>query len=145
MHWLRGKLQIFVLRDALMSPTFLEFDPHTGTCEETPIYKALFKLEQEVRRLNEMLDNNAIDIIFKHTPKERGGRNPPNLDIETGPLLSLVFLALRWVNIVQLATALVAHLDGGDFVMPELTRFSPIKGFDMKISAEVPTDEEIVA
>jgi hypothetical protein len=145
MHWLRGKLQAFILREALMSSTFLHFDPHTGSCEETEVFKALFKLEQEIRGVNQMLDDNALVIIFEHTPKARGGMHPPEIYIDGMQLLRLIGLSLRWVNIVQLTTAIVAHLDGAAFVMPALTRFSPIKGYDAKIAAEVPSDEGIAA
>ncbi|MGD0142023.1 MAG: DUF4062 domain-containing protein [Rhizomicrobium sp.] len=145
MHWIRGRIHIEVLPEALTSPTFLQFDHQTGTCEETPAFRALHMLFAEIRGLNQMLDTDVLEVIFKHSPKARGGDHSPSVFIEGMGLLRLISLALRWINIVELASALVAHLDGNPFVMPKLARKSPLKDFDDDILEEVPSDEGIAA
>ncbi|MCJ2015546.1 hypothetical protein [Methylobacterium sp. J-076] len=49
---------------------------------------------------------------------------------------------VRWVNIVELASAVISHLDGAPFVEPSLMPFSPIVGMDAQLDRERVTDDE---
>lgn len=90
------------------------------------------------------LSSDVLAAIYAHTPKARGGYNPPEIEIEFQDIARLVGLAFRWVNIVELATAIIAHLDGAPFTMPSLMPFSPIVGMDAKLDGERVTDDEAI-
>lgn len=138
------EFRTFILPQALASPTFLEFDASGGTVRESPVFDALHHLEREIAMARAALATDVLAVIYAHTPKARGGYNPPEIEIEFDDIARLVGLAFRWVNIVELATAIIAHLDGAPFTMPSLMPFSPIVGMDARLERERVTDDEAI-
>lgn len=114
--------------------TFLTFDPHDGVWRETVVFEALHRLRAEIRDANKRLGNEVFQVIYKHSPKAYGFDPPDELEIDFAPVAMLTRLAFRWANIVELASVLAAHLDGGAFVMPELLPWSPLENYDEQIA-----------
>lgn len=130
-----------ILDTALSSPYFLRFDPLRNSFEETEIYRALSMLREEIRRFNESNTSEVISIIYEHSPRHRYTRNS-FIEVDTKKLAALIHLMDRWVNIIELCTAIHASLEGQEFVMPPLRSRSPVQGMTKQIEAEHPTIEE---
>lgn len=143
MGLLGRRFRTFILPQSLTSPTFLDFDPATGSVRESDVFKALHRLGEEVRRAAEATDGDAFGSIFAYSPRARGGYSPPSVQIPFAGIASLIGLSFRWVNMVELASAVLAHLDGDRFVMPPLLPWSPIQGMDEILGREQATTEEV--
>ncbi|MEH6678738.1 DUF4062 domain-containing protein [Phenylobacterium sp.] len=140
-HTLGRKLNAVVINDAIKSSLFLTYDRVSGSYTQTSAYEALAKLLDEIRMYNESANAENLSIIFEFSPKNIG-RPKGNVRLPTMKLLILYGIAHRWVNIVSLSMALIVHLEGRDFEMPELMPFSPVKDMDDEISKEVVTASE---
>jgi hypothetical protein len=60
-------------------------------------------------------------------------------------LTGLLHLYDRWINIIELCTAICLHLDGTPFVAPSLRSRSPVRGLDKQFEREFPTVNEAIA
>lgn len=132
-----------VIDDALTSTIFLDYDADRGGYVQSPAYDALSKLWDEIRRFNRLANSETLSLIYETSPKAMGGRKTGSAQISTDKAATLYGLAHRWINIVQLCHALIHHLDGKPFVMPELMPFSPIVGFEEKILSERVSVEDL--
>jgi len=141
-HWVRGGIRCFVVRQALLSSAFLEFDLHTGEIRETAVYRALFRLMGNISQLNEAINSGALEVIFQ-TQSRSDISDREYLEIATDRVLMLIGVGLGWVNVVELAAAIIAHLDGAPFIEPRPERQSPIKGLDLLLEAERPSGKEV--
>jgi hypothetical protein len=145
-HLLGRVLHAVILQAAITSPTFLEFDLEGNAYKESALYRALYLLRDEIRRFNECNGSNALSVIFQHSKANRRDPEATSLVIETQKLAMLIFLFSRWVNIIDLSSAIHAHLsDGGEFVMPSLLPHATVEGLQEEINAESPTTEETLA
>lgn len=134
MGLLARRFQAPLLDQALSSPTFLAFNPQDGVWRETVVFEALHRLRAEIRDANKRLGNGVFEVIYKHSPKAYGFDRPEELEIDFTSIGMLTRLAFRWANIVDLAGALAAHLDGAPFVMPDLLPWSPLENYDEEIA-----------
>jgi hypothetical protein len=134
-HLLGKQIDMIVIKDALTSSIFLDYDGATGAYVQSQAYQALFKLVEEIRMFNRIATAEHLSLIYEYSPKNIGR---PAGDIHMPPqkLAMLYGLALRWTNILALGESLVHHLEGKPFVMPELMPFSPIHGMEEAIAAE---------
>lgn len=130
------RFQVTVLDQTLASPTFLAFDTDQAVWRETPAFEALFKLRDEVRAADKNMNADGLQAIFMGSPRARGGRDVESVTLKFEPVALITALAFRWANIVELACALVAHLDGEPFVTPQLMPRSPLKNFDEALARE---------
>ena len=74
MHWLGRTLQSRVLQDALSTPLFISFQPHTEAYREEPAFDVLYKLVEDVIRLSQNVEA-VMPTIFKYSPRALGGRD----------------------------------------------------------------------
>lgn len=142
MQLLGRRLHPAILPQAIVSKVFLEFDLETDSFKETPVYEALFLLQEEVRKVNLGNTSETLSVIFEYSPRRRGSKTDP-VEIETMKLLPLLHLMDRWVNVIQLSKSLLQYIETGNFVKPPLRPSSPVVGMQEQIDDEIPTDEEI--
>lgn len=142
MHLLSWRLNPIVLPEVLTRSTFLTFDLRSNTYRETPVYEALYRLQEEIRRINSAVDRNPLTIVFQHSRARRIAVGD-TIDIETVPLAALLHALDRWVNILELSSGIASHLEGLPFSMPRLRHDSPVQGMQREIDDERPTDDEI--
>lgn len=98
---------------------------------------ALIRLRDNLRELIRMNTNENRAILHKHLPVRRP-QDARSVKIETMELLTFLYLIDRWSNVVDLTTAVLGHLDGQPFVMPELRPDSPIASYQAELDAERP-------
>ena len=145
-HLLAKVLHAVIIEAAITSPTFLEFDLERNAYKESALYRALYRLRDEIRCFNESNNSNSLNVIFEYSKANRRDSEATSLVIETPKLAMLIFLFSRWVNILDLSGAIHAHLsDGGEFVMPALLPHATVVGLQEEIDAESPTTEETLA
>ncbi len=140
-HCLGIKINMIVLENALSSSLFLDYDGATGAYVQSSAYEAIFKLVEKIRWFNRDATNENLSLIFDYSPRSIG-HPAGDIDLPTAKLIALYALALRWANILSLSIALIKHLEGKPFAMPELMPFSPIYGMEEAIAAEKVTAEE---
>lgn len=145
MGLLAKRFHTSLLDTALASPTFLAFDLQDGVWRETPVFEALHQLREEIRGVNKGMTNEVFEVLFKHSPRAYGGDLPDDLEIDFAALAMLTGLAFRWVNVVELAGALAAYLDGAPFKAPELLPWSPLENYDAEIERTQTTAREAEA
>ncbi len=141
-HLLSLQLHMVVLPQVLCSSTFLEFDLATDSYLETPVYEALLKLQNDVRRFNRANTTNTLEVILKHSPANCPRRGD-TIDIDTMELVALLYLLDRWVNVIEISRSLLQHLDGARFEMPSLRPDSPVQGMQEQLEEERPTASEV--
>lgn len=142
-HLLGARFQTQIVDRALETSHFLEFDQNIDGFVETPVYEALFKLQAEMRDLNQANTVEVLSVIFENSPASRGDTGD-TIDIETTKLLTFLHLMDRWTNVIQLGRALLKHLNGDDFEMPYLRPRSPIAGMNDQIAAESASDADVL-
>jgi hypothetical protein len=136
------RLDTVVIKDALTTSRFLDFERETGAYIQSPAYEAIFKLIEEIRMFNSGNNIETLSIIFEFSPKNIGRRTGV-IYLPTQRLALLYGLVHRWINIISLSIALVLHLNGKPFELPNLMPFSPIKDFDDEIAKEAASPAEI--
>lgn len=137
------RFETVVIDDALTSTIFLDYDADRGGYVQSPAYDALSLLWQEIRHFNDLATTENLSIIFETSPSELGGRKTGTFTLPAMKVGLAYSVAHRWINIVQLAQALILHLEGNLFQMPELMPFSPIIGFEEAYQAERVTVAEL--
>lgn len=142
MHLLARQLHPVVLPQVLSRPTFLEFDLASSSYKETPVYEALVHLQEEIRRFNASNTSENLSPVFEHSPRRRPSRAAP-FEIETVKLAGLLHLLDRWSNVLDLSAALLRHLDGEPFVLPNLRPDTPVQGMQEMLDAERPSEHDI--
>lgn len=143
MQLLARKINPLILTQALTSTVFTTFDFQTSTIKEEPVYEALFLLESEIRSFNQSNNAETLSVVFENSRKERGSDlSKKTIDINTYKLFSLLHLFFRWINIIDLTTAIIKYLDGNEFIMPKLKPKSPIPEMNSEIDAETVTIDE---
>jgi len=142
MHLLARQLHPVVLPQVLSRPTFLEFDLASSSYKETPVHEALARLQEEIRRFNDSNTSENLSPIFEHSPRRRSSRAEP-VEIETMKLAGLLHLLDRWSNVLDLSAAILRHLDGGPFVLPNLRPDTPVQGMQEMLDAERPSEHDI--
>lgn len=129
------RFETVVIDDALTSTIFLDYDADKGGYVQNLAYDALVLLWEELRKFNDLATDDNLSIIFETSPRALGGRKTGLLALSTTKVGIVYSIAHRWINIVQIAQALVLHLEGDAFQMPELMPFSPIVGFEEEYQA----------
>ena len=142
-HLIALQFHPMILDSAIVSPFFLKFRPTVNAFEETRLHQALVSLRDEVRRFNESNNSESLAVIYEHSPRQRGYRNG-TVAVEPMKLTGLLHLYDRWINIIELCTAIYRHLDGKPFVTPSLRSRSPVCGMDQKFDQEIPTVDEAI-
>jgi len=137
-----GPIEIVVLPDALTSSIFLNYDGATGAYVQTPAYTALANLIEYIRAINKSATTETLSTIIAHSPRSRGGQDVP-AEVPTPEFLTLQHLAMRWVDVIALCKALIIHLEGNAFVMPDLMPMSPLSDMDNELAKEKLTQSEI--
>ncbi len=136
------RFETVVIDDALTSTIFLDYDPALGAYVQSPAYDALSNLWEQIRAFNGLATTENIAVIYETTPKALG-RSTGSIDLPTEKIALLYSLAHRWINIVRLCQALIAHLSGRPFQPPELMPFSPVVGLEDHIMAERVTPADL--
>jgi uncharacterized protein DUF4062 len=137
------KIHPVMIQDALRGTVFLQFDLAAGAFKETTIYEALSLLNDEIRKFFEKNTTETLSVIFKHSPNNRAG-NPAILRIKTLELVPFLFLCDRWINIIQLSSAIILHLEKGTpFEMPRIMSESPIIGMEEKLIEERLSQQDV--
>lgn len=139
------QFETVVIDDALTSTIFLDYDADRGGYVQSPAYDALSRLWQEIRHFNDLATTDNLSVIFETSPRSLGGRKTGAFTLPAMKVGMVYSVAHRWINIVQLAQALILHLEGNLFQMPELMPFSPIIGFEEAYQAERVTVAELRA
>ena len=141
-HLLSRQFHSVVIQQVLARPTFLEFDVQTATYRETPVYEALLRLQNEIRRFNSCNTAENLTVIFKHSPINRRDK-ADDIDIDTVQLGGLLHLLDRWVNILALSKSIMKCLDGATFELPLLRPDTPIQGMQTQLDDENPNEQDI--
>lgn len=135
-------MQAQVLDRAIESPFFLIFNSKLNQFEEEPVYKAIYQLRKEIRLLSKVNTSEVLGIVFEYPPKNIG-RNIEKFHIDTMKLLQLLHLMERRVNIIQLAAAILKHLEGSIFQMPFVFSGSPVERMNEELEKEQVTDLDV--
>lgn len=136
------KIHAQVLDRAIESPFFLRFDAKQDQFVEEPAFKAIYQLRNEIRLLSRANTTEVLEVVFEYSPKNIG-RNVEKFNMDTMKLLQLLHLLERWVNVIQLSSALLKHLQGAEFKMPFVFSGSPIEGMDKELEKERVTDLDV--
>jgi hypothetical protein len=131
-----------VINDALTSTIFLDYDRDKAAYVHSPAYDALSRLCDEMRQFRNLNTNENFAFLRETSPRALG-RKTGKIDLPAEKVGMLYGLAHRWINIVNLAEALILHLEGCSFTTPELLPFSPITGLEEAIQAERVTAAEL--
>jgi len=130
------KVHPVIIQEAIKGTVFLQFDLALGAFKETEIYNCLSLLNEEIRKFSEKNTTETLSVIFKHSPNNRVGSQTTER-IKTLELVPFLFLCDRWINIIQLSSAIILHLEkGAQFQMPHLMSESPIIGMEEKLVEE---------
>jgi len=129
------KYNTLILQRALESAAFLSYDIKTGTYKEEPIYDALYQLHEEIRRFKLANTNETMRVVFENTPRVRQP-GIQSIPIEPMKLFSFLHLMDRWVNIIELSSAIIRYLRGKPFSMPNLRPRSPIPDMNKQLEVE---------
>lgn len=141
-HLLARQLHPVVLPQVLSRATFLEFDFATDSYRETPVYEALLRLQDEIRRFNYSNTSKNLSVVFNHSARTRLTRTE-QIEIETVELAGLLHLLDRWSNVLELSTSILKHLEGESFEMPSLRPDTPVQGMQEMLEDERPTEQDI--
>lgn len=141
-HLLGQQIHPVVLPQMLSRPTFLKFDVTTSSFAETPVYEALLRLQNEIRRFNYSNTSENLQIVFEHTPRTRRVRTD-DIDIETLKLAGLLHLLDRWSNVLDISTSILRHLEGQPFQMPSLRPDTPVQGMREMIEKQKVSEHDI--
>lgn len=139
---LRVKLHPLILPQALSSMVFLRFDPQSGICKESPVYEALYLLQEEIKLFQRANISETLEVVYANTPRDRSSGSK-TLRIETMKLIGLLHLFDRWINIIELSKSIIKHLDGEPFVMPLLRAKSPIPEMVPRLEEESVTNDDV--
>lgn len=131
-----------VLPQVLSQATFLDFDLASNSYMETPVYEALLRLQDEIRRFTFSNTTEKLLVVFKYTPRARSTQSD-QIQVETLALLGLLHLLDRWSNILDLSTSILKHLDGEPFEMPNLRPDTPVQGMQQRFEDEKPNEQDI--
>lgn len=134
-----------VLPQLLSNPTFLRFDLESNSYKETPVYEALLLLQDEIRRFNRANTADTLSVVYENLTPNLSINTQSFVDVETIKLGALLHLLDRWCNILNLSCALIRHLDGNAFEMPQLWPFSPVQGMQVEIDRETATSDDVDA
>ncbi|MGA9582397.1 MAG: DUF4062 domain-containing protein [Allosphingosinicella sp.] len=124
-----------VIKDALTSTIFLDYDAGKGAYIQNAAYDALSQLWDEIRLFNDLSVADNLSIIHETSPRALG-RNSGSARLEAHKAALLYSIAHRWINIIGLAEALILHLEGRPSEPPALMPFSPILGFEENVRSE---------
>lgn len=141
-HLLARQFHPVVLPQVISQATFLKFDLASNSYKETPVYEALLRLKEEIRRFTYSNTTDNLSIVFEHAPRRRV-RQTARIEVETVKLAGLLHLLDRWSNILDLSTNILQHLDGAPFKMPDLRPDTPVQGMQQMLEDEKPTDQDI--
>jgi hypothetical protein len=119
----RLRLHVNVIDKILSSDVLLKFDPNSGTFQESESYQALMILRNEVRSFMRNQEGSSLIGLMSKSLSNTGVGQP--VTIKIADLLIIRSVADRSFNIVSLATALVRHMSGSSFEMPQLRPKTP--------------------
>lgn len=138
---LGAQIEPVVIKDALTSPTLLEYDPRKSSYVPTTAYDLLSQLIDEIGMFNRASSAETFAVIYEFSPASTGRRDGVH-HIPAIKLAALVGLSLRWFNLISICEALAMHLDGAPLKKLELMPFSPIRGMQEQIDEENLTSAE---
>ncbi len=136
-------VNIPILAKALSSSTFLNFNVEKRNFEETPVFKALVILQQEIDLASKSQSSDVIKIL-EEVKVNRLGRSEQVVPIKIMSILSILHLLQRWTNIANLTKSILKYLNGEDFAMPAIYRKSPIPYMNTEIEKETVTQKELI-
>jgi len=129
------RFETVVIDDALTSTIFLDYSADKGAYVQNAAYDALSQLRAEIRLFNDLATTETYAFLGSTSPRALGCASG-RYEVPTDKSAMIYSLAHRWINILNLCQALIAHLEGQPFQVPELMPFSPIAGFEDSIQAE---------
>ena len=144
-HVMMTKFCTQILPDAVRSSAFVDYDPATGKMVEQPVHAALLKLHLETQNFK-LKDTADIPKLFLEGFP--AGKQPKMSKVNSMKLLMILHSIDRWINITRLCKAIINHLDGESFVMPELRPQSPAyedRELDDQYATPAQLDEYIAA
>ncbi len=141
-HLIALKLSPLILPQSLSSSVFLDFDHSKGVYTDNAVYKALHTLHQEIQAFNEQIASGILSVVLEKYRTEQIN-NIDYAQLEVQSMLGILSLFRRWSNIVTISKAIIHHLNGNVFVMPEIFDKSPIPSMNDELKNEIPTDEEL--
>lgn len=118
-----------VINDALTSTIFLDYDGEKGAFVQSPVYDALSRLCDEMRRFRSIATTEVFAFLGETSPRALG-RKTGNYTLPAEKVGLLYSVAHRWINIANLTQALILYLEGQLFQMPDLMAISPIVDFE---------------
>lgn len=136
------KYKTLILQKSLESSVFLAFDSKTRSYREEPVYEALYLLSEQIELFNMAMSSNPLQVIFEHSKRARRP-DAEVVSIKTTKILAYLHVMDRWVNIIFLCKAIIKHLNGEVFLMPELRPFSPIPDMNEQIEEERVTLDDV--
>ncbi|MBN2107151.1 MAG: DUF4062 domain-containing protein [Deltaproteobacteria bacterium] len=141
-HLIVLKYNTLILPRALESGVFLKYDMASGTFQEEPVYRALYKLNEEIRLFNKANSNDTARLILQTAPINRADREK-SINIETVKLFAYLQQIDRWSNIIELACAVIKYLRGETFTMPKLRPDTFIVGLEGESKREGATLDDV--
>ncbi len=134
-----------VLSRALESSTFLAYDIPSGSLQETEVYRALFKLRNEIFLFDLAREKDSAKVFRDNAPVMRRSQ-ATSISIDAVMLISGLHLIDRLTNIISLSRSLVQHLRSNTpFVYPILRPKSPVPAMNEDIELSEISDEELYA
>jgi hypothetical protein len=131
-----------ILHKALESSAFLAIDPATNRATHQPVYFGLMQLAGEVRALQKARSADPFNVVFENSPRARPCRGS-TIDVDSTALLFLLHVLDRWCNVLEIAKAVIRHLDGGPFTPPILRPRSPIQDESIQLGLEGADEDDI--
>lgn len=142
MHALGMHHHPVILHKALESSVFLAVDSTTSKVRQEPVYVGLMQLADEVRALEKARKGDPFNIVFENSPRARPLRGE-TIDVDSNALVVLLHVLDRWCNVLEIAKAVLRHLDGGPYMHPTLRPRSPIKDESVQLGLEGADEDDV--
>ena len=117
----------------------MEYDQISGEMKELPVQEALLKLLIELKNFSMKDTPDIPKLLLDGLPKRD---EPEYIEVESLKLLVLLHSIDRWSNIIDLCRAIIVHLEGQPFVMPQLRPQSPFYA-EGELDKEIATPEQV--
>jgi hypothetical protein len=138
-HVMQTKFFPQILPEAVRSSAFMEYDQVSGEMTELPVQEALLKLLIELKNFSMKDTPDIPKILLDDFPKSD---KPEYIEVDKMKLLVLLHSIDRWSNIVDLCRAIIIHLQGQPFSMPQLRPQSPFYA-EGELDKEIATNEQV--
>lgn len=136
------KIIPLVIKEALLTGTFLNYDNLANRYVETPIHKDLAELVNEINEFTRSNNSEALSVVYKHSPINRYNGDK-YIEIKSESLFQFLYLILRWSNIIEYSRSIVVYLEGGKYEKPHIWGKSQIPEMNKELKEESVTTDEL--